>query len=72
MSLVTMDMFLCHDICKVDNNDARIDNSTSSMLEDDIRNYSMFWIDTLYKIVIVFTASKCTRRTNVVATKKAI
>ena len=69
---ITMATFLCDDIRTMATKDIRLDHAASNMMEDDINNYSLFWVDILYKILVVFTECKQTRGRNVHAKRKAI
>ena len=69
---ITMATFLCDDLRSFPTNELRLDHAASNMMEDDIKSYSLFWIDILYKLLKVFTGCKQARRRNVHAKQKAI
>lgn len=52
--------------------DAPLDRAASNMMEDDIKNYSLVWIDVLYNILTVPTGCEHLRRGNVHDKRKAI
>ena len=72
MMPITMATFLYDDIRSFATNDLRLDHAASNMMEDDIKNYPLFWIDVLYKLLVVFTGCTQSRRRNVHAKRKAI
>ena len=62
---ITMATFLCDDIRSSVTNDLRLDHKASNMMEHDIKKYPVFWIDALYKLLVVCTGFTRSRRRNV-------